>query len=174
MHKTHQVTALAITLVVLSLGSAEAADTNYKVIKSVPEKWNSCKEIAQKGWDTGVTSTMRNASMEYNECLKSIAVQVAKDYYPPAAFGEIGFKAKVEEMQKASGRLYWGALNECNDCSGTMYHAMWGGLWVKDMEELLENMVDRILSEAPDDTIESFGSKWQTQWQTIQKGIIEQ
>jgi hypothetical protein len=171
MHKTRQVTALAITLVVLSLGSAQAADTNYKVIKSVPQKWNVCRDKAQAGWDSGITDKMRTASMEYNECLKTIGVEVAKEYYPPEAFGDKGFKAKVEEMQKASGKLYWGALNECKDCSGTMYHVIWGGMWVSDMESLLESMVERILSEAPDETIASFGSKWKTKWDHIRAQV---
>jgi opacity protein-like surface antigen len=171
MHNTPRATALAIALIALITSSAQASDTNYKVIKTVPQKWNACRDAAKVGWDSGVTNKMRTASMEYNECLKTIGVEVANEYYPPEAFGDNGFKAKVEEMQKASGKLYWGALNECKDCSGTMYHVMWGGMWAADMEQLLESMVDRILSEASDETVESFGSKWQDQWNKIRAQV---
>jgi len=72
--------SLIFTFLLFCAATLHAKD--YTLIKKLPDRLVELQKQAHKGWDTGNTGVMREATGHYNEALILMIKDLAKAYYP--------------------------------------------------------------------------------------------
>jgi hypothetical protein len=136
-----------------------AKDKDLKLIKQLPQRLTEARVKAHKGWDTGVTATMKNASYQYNEVLAAMISDLIKTYYPKDQIPQ----ENITDYLKALYTIHHfkqDTGNPSGESQGTM-----AGLEVisevsTELEQTVADMVGAIVSEETDFDLKGWQKKW--------------
>lgn len=129
-------------------------------INSLPDFKAALLRQAQPKWDTGVTGTMVQASYDYIDSLRGILVTLAS-YYSPKQFGN----QTPQEFFSViiASRFQWNrtiAEPDGPGTGGTIVNVTCGGNVIKDVENMIEDMVMALVGY--DDEFD--WRTWQKRW----------
>lgn len=118
---------------------------------------------AQRLWDTGITSEMRQGSYDAIEILERAWLQLAK-FYPPAHFGSVTADHFFSEF--IAGRFEWHrqiAEPRGPGSSGTIINITAGGAVLDDVADAIEETVDGLFIGYA--LLTAFDlNKWRREW----------
>jgi hypothetical protein len=110
-------------------------------INSLPDFKAALLRQAQPKWDTGVTATMVQANNDYIDSLTGVLVALAS-YYSPRQFGSQTPQEYFSDV--IASRFQWHrAIAEPRGPStgGTIVNVTCGGSVIKDVENIIEDMI---------------------------------
>lgn len=154
---------LAVLLPLAATGQEEGTCGDGQLIFELPARAEAARKTAKEGWDSGVTADMVEATVQYNEALKSMILDLNKTYYvEPAGAEEIGAYVSalgtVDQFERA-------ASNPRNQASGTIVSVEAGAQISDALEKTISQMVFALIGE---DKHYSFAD-WKKQWQAAIK-----
>ena len=151
---------LALTIVITLLGTTVLQAVDFTLVNALPKRIAAAHAKSQKGWDTGVTATMRKASTDYINAMKAMMVELGATYYPE---GEMTAE-KVEEYVTsllAVARFEKGAENVTGDPPGTIVVIEIQGQVIGDLQEMIAAMVETIAGQDDKFDFEAWQKKWE-------------
>ncbi len=150
-----------IFLLLLALCSAATLHAkDYSLIKQLPHRLSDAQKQGHKGWDSGNTGTMREATYRYNDTLAVMMKDVVKTYYPrrflPAD--------QIDEYLKALytvHRFKRNAGNPTGEFQGTMTYLDVPAAVAEDLVNIISDMVQAIVADNPDFDYKQWRKSWQ-------------
>lgn len=149
----------------LALAAARAQDEGTcgdgAVIFELPAKLAAARKQASKGWESGVTSEMVEASAAYNAALCGMITELGNTYYakPPT-------KAQVAAFQKAlADAEIFGQMadNPRGEPEGTIKRVELASAVSAGLGDMIVRMVQALLQ---DDSRYSF-AEWKESWDKV-------
>ena len=101
-HTALRLPAVGLALVFLMGASGALHARDYSLIEKLPAKVAAAKAQSAKGWNSGVTADMKEASYQYNKALVVLMKDLSAAYYepdvlPPVAMPEMCKNASPRE-----------------------------------------------------------------------------
>jgi hypothetical protein len=163
MSRLPKLRILPLALLAALLFAPLLSAKDFKLINSLPQRLTEAKAAAQKGWDSGVTATMKNATYQYNNALGKMITDLIQTYYPK----DFVPKEDIQNYLKALytiHRFKQDAANPSGESQGTM-----AGLDVlsevsTELEQTVADMVEAILTDDP-----NLLQKWQKKWEAAKQ-----
>lgn len=138
----------------------ESQDSCLTYIQSLPEYRLALLQKAQPKWDTGITSTMVQASYDYIDALNGVLVALA-EHYSPKQFDNKTPQEYFSEI--ISSRFLWHrTIAEPNGIGtgGTIVNIVCSGNVISDVEKMVEDIVMSLVGY--DDSFD--WRQWMKQW----------
>ncbi|HJX24768.1 MAG TPA: hypothetical protein VJ252_01320 [Chthoniobacterales bacterium] len=138
---------------------------DYKLIEQLPKKLADAKTQGHKGWDSGVTSAMKEATYDYNNALVAIIKDLVSTYYPKEFLTEEEIDGYLKALYDMH-RFKESAANPSGESQGTAASLEVPSVVSGDLENTISDMVEAIATDDP-----KFDYKgWKKRWQQAQKG----
>ena len=138
---------------------------DYTLIEQLPKKLAEAKTRGHKGWDSGVTSTMKEATYDYNNALVAIIKDLVSTYYPKEFLTEEEIDGYLKALYDMH-RFKESAANPSGESQGTAASLEVPSDVSGDLENTISDMVEAIVTDDP-----KFDFKgWKKRWQQAQKG----
>jgi hypothetical protein len=138
-----------------------AAPLSY--ISALPDFKAALRKQAKVGWDTGVTSTMVQASYDYIDALQGILVTLAH-YYSPTNFGG---RARTEFFSDViASRFQWHRSHQephGPGTGGTIVNVLCSGDVADDVERMVEDMAMSLVGYNDDFDWRGWRDRWRNQ-----------
>jgi len=144
----------------LEPGSAVQSMSMTNFINSLPDQVRAAYAQAQQGWDTGVTAEMMNASYKLIDNLQTFLVRLAS-FYPDGHFGESGVQEYFLEATRS--RFAWHRAHlepEGSGTGGTMVGPMASGKVIRDLEEMVVELVRSLTYQLQDFNFTAWRERW--------------
>jgi hypothetical protein len=129
-------------------------------ISTLPEYKQQLLDEAHRGWDTGVTADMVQASYDYIDALEGILVALAA-YYAPDQFREKGARKLFSEI--IASRFEWHRtqlLPGGPKSYGTIVNVLCCGHVQSDVEDMVEDMVRSLVGYDENFDLAGWESRW--------------
>ena len=132
-----------------------------RFIHALPKLKATVYEMAQEGWDTGVTSQMREASYDVIDFLEFAWLRLA-EFYPAKHFGESDAQTYIKSYIQDRFKYHWSKHEPRGPgTGGTIVGVLTGGDVISDLEEMI---ADTVLALFVYD--EGFDyEKWRSNWE---------
>lgn len=135
---------------------------DYTIIRQLPSRLSKAKKQGHKGWDTGNTAEMQEATYRYNDTLIVMIRDLAKTFYAKGSLPEID--AYLKALYTVH-RFKQNAGNPTGEFRGTMTYLDVPSAVSEDLESTISDMVHAIVvSDLKFDYI-----KWKKTWQQALK-----
>lgn len=146
-------------LIVLVGGAGLLRATDFSLINQLPAKVASAREKSAKGWDTGVTSKMREASYDYNNILVELMNSLAVTYYKPEVLSPLAIDDFVKALY-TTRRFQQNVTNPNDESLGSV-----AGLEIldgatEDLQKTLLDMVEAVVGDDPAFDAADWRKKW--------------
>jgi hypothetical protein len=156
---------ILILLLAQFCGVAVLSAKNYTLIEQLPKRLADAKMQSRKGWDSGVTSTMKEATYDYNNALVANIKDLVRTYYPKEFLTEEEIDGYLKALYDMH-RFKESAANPSGESHGTAASLDVPSIVSGDLENTISDMVKAIVSDDP-----KFDFKgWKKKWQQAQKG----
>lgn len=146
-----------------TIATGQAKD--YAVINALPKRVTAALVAGHKGWDTGSTGAMLEATYQYNEALLGMINDLAKAYYPK----DLVPPKDPEEYLKAlyTVRRFRHTVSPTEEDEGSLGRLAVPSEVTDDLHATITKMVQAITSSDS-----SFRyDKWKKQWdEALKKG----
>ena len=151
-----------LLLAVCCVATLQAKD--YSLIEQLPHRLSEAQKKGHKGWDSGNTGTMREATYRYNDTLLAMVKDVAKTYYPKGFLSADQSDAYLKALYTIH-RFKQNAGNPTGEFQGTMSYLDVPAAVSEDLENTISEMVQAIVADDP-----AFDYKrWKVGWQRALK-----
>jgi hypothetical protein len=133
---------------------------DYQLIEQLPKKLAQAQAEGHKGWDTGNTLAMKEATHRYNDTLTSLIKELASAYYPKKFIT----KEEIDGYLKALytiHRFKQNATNPTGEFQGTVASLEVPSSVSDDLENTISGMVEAIVVDDPKFDFEGWKKKWQ-------------
>ena len=138
---------------------------DYKLIEQLPKRLAEAKTKSHKGWDSGVTSEIKQATYDYNNALVVIIKDLVSTYYPKEFLTEEEIDGYLKALYDMH-RFKQSAANPTGESQGTEASLEVPANVSGDLENTISDMVEAIVTDDP-----KFDFKgWKKRWQQAQKG----
>jgi len=162
MLRAKPMTRLILILLLCCAATLHAKD--YALIKQLPHKLSEAQKQAHKGWDSGNTGTMREATYHYNDTLVAMMKEVVKTYYPKGFLPADQIDGYLKALYTVH-RFKQNAGNPTGEFQGTMTYLDVPAAVSEDLENTIADMVQAIVAEDP-----AFDDKqWKKSWERALK-----
>lgn len=156
MHKFLLVVFLAAALP--AFAQEEETCSDAATVLALPARREAALRKAQKGWDSGVTANMVDASAGYNAALRGMILELGKTYYatPPT-------KTQVAELEKAiavEASFGQDADNPRGETPGSIARVDLAGVVSEGLESMVVRMAKALLEDDPKHPFESWKEEW--------------
>jgi hypothetical protein len=156
---------ILILLLAQLCGVAVLCAKDYTLIEQLPKRLADAKIQSRKGWDSGVTSTMKEATYDYNNALVANIKDLVRTYYPKEFLTEEEIDGYLKALYDMH-RFKQSAANPTGESQGTAASLEVPADVSKDLENTISDMVKAIVADDP-----KFDFKgWKKRWQQAQKG----
>ena len=137
---------------------------DYTLIEQLPKGLAAAKTQSHKGWDSGVTSEMNQATYDYNNALVAIIKDLVSTYYPKEFLTEEEIDGYLKALYDMH-RFKESAANPSGESRGTAASLEVPSEVSGDLENTISDMVEAIAKDDP-----KFDYKgWKKRWQQAQK-----
>lgn len=134
--------------------------SHIRFIKALPKLRAVVYEMAQEGWDTGVTADMREASYDVIDFLEFAWLRLA-EFYPPRHFGDTDSKTFIRDFIRDRFRFHW-AKHEPDGpgTGGTIVGVITGSDVIADLEQMIADTVLSLFGHHDDFEYSNWLSAW--------------
>ncbi len=134
--------------------------SHYRFIKSLPKLRAVVQENAQQGWDTGVTSEMRDASYDVIDFLQFAWLRLAQ-FYPDKHWGTSTAEEYIRSYIQDRFSFHW-SKHELGGpgTGGTIVGVLTGGDVIDDLEALVADIVTALLGYNEDFDLDQWRKDW--------------
>lgn len=133
-----------------------------RFIESLPELKKVAYKNARKGWDTGVTADMRQASYDVIDFLIDTWVRLA-DFYPERHFEGKTAREFIGDYVRSRYKYHWAKHEpESLGSRGTIVGVLVGGNVIEDLDRMVFDVVSTLVLDT--ETI-NFAA-WEAAWMT--------
>ena len=134
--------------------------SHVRFIEALPKLKAVVYETAQKGWDTGITADMREASYDVIDFLEFAWLRLA-EFYPPSHFGGKDAKTYIKDFIKDRFSFHW-SKHEPNGpgTGGTIVGVLTGGDVIHDLEEMIADTVQALFMYNDDFKYHEWVEQW--------------
>lgn len=133
---------------------------DYTLINQLPKRLLDAKQEGHKGWDSGVTPTMREATYRYNDALLVMVRDLVKAYYPKGFISSEEIDAYLESLYTVH-RFKQSVENPTGEFQGRASTLDVPANVSGDLENIIGDMVQAISAEYPDFDYKEWTKKWQ-------------
>lgn len=133
---------------------------DFSVIEKLPQRLARVTAESEKGWKSGVTATMKNASYAYNNTLAAMIKDLLGAYYPK----EYRTQEDIDEYLKALYTMHHfqqDLANVSGEAPGTEAGLEVVGDVSADLEATVASMVEAIVKDEPKFNFKAWKKKWQ-------------
>lgn len=134
--------------------------SHYRFIKSLPKLRAVVQENVQDGWDTGVTSDMREATYDVIDFLQFAWLRLAQ-FYPDDHWGTSTAEEYIRSYIQDRFSFHWSKHEPGGPgTGGTIVGVLTGSDVIDDLESLIADTVTALLGYSEDFDI----SQWRKDW----------
>jgi len=158
-HTALRLPAVGLALVFLMGASVALHAMDYSLIEKLPGKVAAAKAQSAKGWDSGITADMKEASYQYNKALVVLMKDLSAAYYEP----DVLPPGAIDDYLKAlytTRRFVQNVTNPKNESLGTIAGLDVLGEVTSDLEKSLTDMVEAIVADDPKFKAADWRKKW--------------
>jgi hypothetical protein len=150
---------LAIVLLLQLFAATALHGKDYTVIERLPQKLSEAKKEGHKGWDSGITPKMKEATSRYNDTLLAMIKTLVSVYYAKGYIAEAEIDGYLKGLYTVHG-FRQDAVNPTGESQGTM--AALGVLSgvSGDLESTVEDMVQSIVADDPKFDYKAWKQRW--------------
>lgn len=135
--------------------------SHIRFIDALPKLRTVVYEMAHKGWDTGVTADMREASYDVIDFLEFAWLRLA-EFYPPQHFGEKDSRTFIRDYISERFTYHWAKHEPSGPgTGGTIVGVLTGGDVIADLEQMIGDTVQALLGYHEDFDYQVWLSQWQ-------------
>ncbi len=100
----------------------------------------SCKNLSQSNWDSGITSKMMRGSYDYVGCLESEIEKMSHNFFLKEK-DKKQFIDNIKDYRESSYSVFYSLYNgNCSPCA-TMYRGMHINKYAHSLEEIIKWMI---------------------------------
>lgn len=153
---------MAKTITNLSrVSDSESFSPPIAFINSLPALKASALQRAREGWDTGITSAMKQANYDYLDVLEAILVSLSA-YSHQEQFGDQNPRRYFSSLIASKFEWYWEHLGpDEGNTGGTISGVVVGGSVIADIEKKVCETVFALSKKLPDFSYH----KWRNAWE---------
>lgn len=134
--------------------------SHYRFIKSLPKLKAVVLENAGEGWDTGVTSEMRDASYDVTAFLEYAWLRIA-EFYPDRHWGGQSARDYIQTYIQGRYAFHWSKHEPGGPgTGGTIVGILTGNDVIKDLESLISDTVGALLGYNDDFDFVTWKREW--------------
>lgn len=134
--------------------------SHYRFIKGLPKVYQAVQENAQKGWDTGVTADMRQASYDVIDFLEYAWLRIA-EFYPEKHWSGNTAEDYIRSYIQERFTFHWSKHEpEGLGTGGTIIGVLTGGDVISDLEELVADTVASLFMYNDDFDFQAWRDAW--------------
>jgi hypothetical protein len=133
---------------------------DYSLIEKLPQRITEAKTQAHKGWDSGVTPVMQEATYHYNDALVAIIKDMAHTFYPKGFLTEKEINAYLAALYTMH-RFKQNAANPTGEFQGTVSYLEAPANVGADLEDVISDMVQAIVTDDPKFDYTRWKKKWE-------------
>jgi len=135
--------------------------SHYRFIKSLPKLRAVVQENAQEGWDTGVTSDMRDASYDVIDFLQFVWLRLAQ-FYPDNHWGKQTAEQYIRSYIQDRFSFHWSKHEPGGPgTGGTIVGVLTGGDVIADLEALVADTVTALFGYNEDFDLDQWRKDWE-------------
>jgi hypothetical protein len=135
--------------------------SHYRFLWSLPKLKDVVLENAQIGWDTGITSEMREASYDVIDFLEYSWLRIAQ-FYPKDHWGGKSAEAYIKEYIKERFKFHW-SKNEPDGpgTGGVIVGILTGSDVIEDFQNLISDTVSALFMYKDDFEFIHWKNAWE-------------
>ncbi len=135
--------------------------SHIRFIQVLPKLKRVVYENAHEGWDTGVTSEMRQASYDVIDFLEYSWIRLA-EFYPAGHFGLRGPRAYIRKFIRDRFQFHWSKHEpDGPGTGGTIVGVLVGGDVIDDLEKMISDTVRALFARQEDFNFEQWREEWE-------------
>jgi hypothetical protein len=135
--------------------------SNYRFMWALPKMKAVVLENAQQGWDTGVTSDMRDASYDVIDFLEYSWLRLA-EFYPDSHWGGKDAKEYIRDYIQERFTFHWSKHEpDGPGTGGTIVGILTGSDVINDLENLIVDMVSALFMYKDDFDFAAWKEAWE-------------
>lgn len=133
----------------------QAAEPDYTMLDVMAERAYLCEQASENEYWSGVPQRMVAALDVRLSCLEDIAATLAEEFYPPDAFGPGGMRARLDELETQTSRLFGVihtqplACDDVNGPCGPIYDVWARENTVATVRLAVDAMIERLKDQSP-------------------------
>ena len=109
---------------------------------------NNCWLTSEEDRDSGITSRMRNGTIDSAMCIRKQIVNNAAALFHESTYSEEDIDQHMELLSEGIQKFYWKLYNERVDCDhptgcGTLYHVFHVGEIARVYESILRDVISK-------------------------------
>lgn len=144
---------LAVCLCAVLASAPAVAAPDFTLLDAMAEQASVCEQASEKEYWSGVPHRMKAALTIQVTCLEAVAATLAREFYPPEAFGDGGIRARVAELRAAYDDLYGTVHTKpitCRAGSCNEIYEVWAmENTVSAVRALVDAIIDRVKDQSP-------------------------
>ena len=133
---------------------------DYSLIKQLPHRLSDAQKQGHKGWDSGNTGTMREATYRYNDALVAMIKDMVKTYYPRGFLPADQIDGYLKALYTIH-RFKQNAENPTGEFQGTMSYLDVPAAVSEDLENTISDMIQAIVTDDPVFDYKQWKKSWQ-------------
>ena len=137
--------------------------TDVRVFQALPELKAVARQVAQPGWDTGITIEMRKATYDVVDFYEFIWLKLA-EFYPIKHFGSDGAAAHIKSYIRERYKFHW-AKHEPGGpgTGGTIVGVLTGGDIMQDLDRLIVETATAVVGYRDDFDFDNWHARWNSE-----------
>jgi len=151
--------SFCISFLASLLFAAALPAKDLKLINGLPARLAHASKEGHKGWDTGNTATMKEASYKFNEELAAIIKDLVTAYYPKDQISAEDITDYLKALY-TSHRFRQNAGNPSGESLGTMAGLTVLGEVSDELEKTVADMVQAIVEDDAKFDFKAWKKKW--------------